>query len=79
MKKFNCEDSVDDLIDAILEGKTDEEKVKILRHALSDAMTHGWVDDDLRDSMMANLAREYDIPYHSVEDDEVDDEDSAND
>lgn len=78
MKKFTCEDSVDDLIDAVLEGKNDEEKIKVLRHALSNAMTHGWVDDDLRDSLMENLAREYDIPYRSVEE-EFDDEYSEDD
>lgn len=69
-KKMNVENSVDEILDVILKDKSADEQIKTLRSIYNDAVGHGWVDDELRDSVLSNLCREYNIPYHSVEDED---------
>lgn len=58
------------MVNDVLAGRSDEEKIKRLTNMLDHAINHPWVDDDLRDSMLSNIAKEYGIPYRSFEDDE---------
>jgi hypothetical protein len=66
---FNQENSTDEILDAILKDRPLDEQVKILRNLYSDALGHGWVDEELRDTLFSNACKEYDIPYTSMEDD----------
>lgn len=70
---FDKDNSTDEILNAILKDRPLDEQNKILRQLFSDAVSHGWVDDDLRDTIFSNACKEYDVPYKSVED-ELDEE-----
>jgi hypothetical protein len=68
------EDKITALIDELLEGKSPAEQVTILRHCLEfHAFGHPWADADLVDSMVGNIAREYDLEWTEGEEEEDDD------
>lgn len=50
-------------IEALVEGKTAEEQIVILRNCFNHAITHPWVDDEVADSIIENISGEYGMPY----------------
>ncbi len=64
-----------EILDAILKDKTADEQVKILRVLYSDAVGHGWVDDDLRNNILKHACSDYDIEYDAGVDEEEEDDD----
>lgn len=67
---LNVDSSAEEVMDAILVGKTADEQVKILRSLYSDAVGHGWVDDEVRNSIFKSACNHHGVPYE--EDDEED-------
>jgi hypothetical protein len=69
MSKFNVNTPVDEVLNAILEDRPLFDQVRVLRNLFSSAVNNGWVDEELRDSMLENACKEYGVPYHSALDD----------
>jgi hypothetical protein len=66
--------STHEVLDAILKDKTADEQIKILRELYGDAVGHGWVDDELRDNILASACRDYDVEYNAADEEEDDDD-----
>ncbi len=68
------EDRIKEFLDKLLEQpRTPEEQVKVLRHCLEfHAFGHPWADADLVDSMLDNIAREYELEWTEGEEDDED-------
>ncbi len=73
---FDKDNSCDEILNAILKDRPLDEQNKILRQLFTDAVSHGWVDDDLRDSILKSACKEYDVPYTSIEDEDLDEEET---
>ena len=72
---LNVDSDANEVLDAILKDKTADEQVKILRVLYSDAVGHGWVDDDLRNDIFKHACSDYNIEYNAGVDDEDDEDD----
>lgn len=74
-RTFTVEDDVGELIDATFVGLSVFDQVKLLRSNLIDVVTHHYVDDDLRDALLENVAMSADVPYRmtTTGDDDHDD------
>lgn len=64
MKKFNVDDT-NEFLDALLALRSYREQASILRNCLTDILDHPWVDDEVKNALMENIARQYQIPYDS--------------
>ena len=71
---LNVNSSSHEVLDEILKDKSVDVQIKILRELYSDAVGHGWVDDELRDNIFASACRDYDVSYTAVADEEDDDD-----
>jgi hypothetical protein len=71
---LNQENSTDEILNAILKDRPLEEQVKVLRGLYGDVADHPWTDEELRDTILSQACKEYDIPYSSMEDDELEED-----
>lgn len=71
--KFDVDNSADDILEAILKGRPLDEQVKILRNLYTEALGHGWVDEEVRDSIFQSACNDFDIPYRSIDGDDEED------
>jgi hypothetical protein len=64
---MSTEEKIKAFVSELLNGKTLEDQVKILRNCLEfHALGHPWTDDDFVDSVLDNIANEYGIDVDSA-------------
>jgi len=56
-------DDVVELMNRLGVDKSPEEQVPILKNVIADILNHGWIDDEVRDQIMYEIAKDNGIPY----------------
>lgn len=71
-------EDVDEFVEALVAGRSQEEQIKVLKDCLKvHCLEHPWVDEECRDTIMDNIAREYNIPYTNIDGDDFDEDDEG--
>lgn len=55
-----------EFVNALLKNKTPQQQITILKDCLTEyTLEHPWIDEELKDNIMQNIARTYNIPYET--------------